>query len=163
MGCAGLKAKEPRIQETKFFFKVLQSERILKGGKLLIVPFTAGVNIEANEELKKVALMIVKGITEAIQEKNESRFELLFFEEAGQAQLVIEGHITKLTSPSRISQMGLGDKKISLGVEGDMVDLETGEKILIFNDERKADRKTSTYQDLAYGIGRSIGNALMAQ
>lgn len=162
LGCASAKTKEPPPQAPLTSFKILNEASLQKGGKLLIAPFRAGVNVEANEELNKIALMVVKGITEAIKEQGENNFEILSYAQAQEADLMIEGHITKLTKPSRMNRMGLGDQKISLGLEGNMVNLETGEKALIFSDLDERGQKGNTHQDLAYAMGRAIGQAIAA-
>lgn len=162
LGCASAKIKERPQRGPLTSFKIFNEAGLQKGGRLLIAPFKAGVNVEANEELNKIALMIIKGITEAIKEQNENNFEILSYAQAQEAQLVIEGHITKLTRPSRINKMGLGHKKISLGIEGDMVNLQTGEKVLIFSGLEERDRKGITHRDIAYSIGRSIGQRIAA-
>lgn len=160
LGCASAKIKEPPPEAPLTSFKILNEASLQKAGKLIIAPFRAGVNVEANEELNKIALMVVKGITEGIKEQNENNFEILSYAQAQDADLIIEGHITKLTKPSRINRMGLGDKKISLGLEGNMVNLETGEKVLIFSDLEERDQKGNTHQDIAYAMGRSIGQVI---
>ena len=160
LGCASAKAKERPQEGSLTSFKIFNENSLHKGGRLLIIPFRAGVNIEANDELNRIALMIVKGMVEAIKKENENRFEIISVEQAQDAQFVIEGHVTRLSQPSRISKMGLGDKKITLGIEGDMVDLETGEKILIFKNLQERDQKGNSHQDMAYAMGRSIGQAI---
>ena len=43
----------------------------LKNGKnIAVVPFTAGVGVEANEDLDRIALMIVKGISDVFEVPN---------------------------------------------------------------------------------------------
>lgn len=141
--------------------KVLDAQRVRAGGKLLIVPFTAGVGVEADVLLDKIALMIVKGMAEVLKDE-ASRFEVLVSENAQEADFVIRGHVTEMNKASRIRRWIPGNREISLGIEGQMTDAGNRETLLVFTHGIKARSDQEDYQQLGYRIGKDIGRFLLS-
>ncbi len=141
--------------------KVLDAQRVRAGGKLLIVPFTAGVGVEADVLLDKIALMIVKGMTEVLKDK-AARFEVLVSENAQEADFVIRGHVTEMNKASRIRRWIPGNREISLEIEGEMTDAGNRETLLVFTHGIKARSDQEDYQQLGYRIGKDIGQFLLS-
>ena len=141
--------------------KILNRERLQKGGSLLVIPFKAGPGVEADGELDRMALTIVKGISDKLKEKNTS-LKLLDYEHAQEADFVLQGHITLVEKPSQFNKWVKRDKTIEVSAEGEIIDLETDKKIVIFSDSRKSSQKDATYKDLGYQIGERIGRFLLS-
>ena len=76
--------------------QVIVPERVRQGGKLLIEPFVAGTNVYATDNLQKVSLYVVKGLSETLVE-NDHTFVLLGGLDAQKADLVIKGKIVKMS------------------------------------------------------------------
>ena len=140
--------------------KVLDADRLKAGGKLLLVPFKAGEDVMATAELDRLALMIVKGISEKLQGSG-APFEILFAQNAEKAELILEGHFTKIRNSSRIRKWMLMDKGKSLAVSGKMVDRKTGKTILVFTDSKQNQEKKKTFSDLGRDIGYDIGDYIL--
>ena len=165
-GCSWVKHQQPStLPSDPIPFvktgKILNSKRLKQGGKLLIIPFKAGEDVEATDEIDKLALTIVKGIAEKLQVPG-SPFKVIFAENANEADLSIEGHIIGVGRSSTFEKLILMDKGKSLSVSGKLVDQKTGETILVFTDVKQDQDKSKTFIDLAYGIGRDVGDYVLA-
>ncbi len=142
--------------------KVLDLQALKKGGNLLIIPFKAGVDAESNDDLHKISLMIVRGVSDAIQREN-APFHILGADNADLANLVMKGFITHLSSSGRIKRWVLRKNEIFINVEGKIVNPESGEVIIVFSHHGKANLKTDQEQDLARKIGEDLGLYLVRQ
>ncbi len=140
--------------------KVVDPLRLRKGGNLVIIPFRAGVGIEANAELNKISLHMVKGVFDFLEERNSS-FYLLSAGNARQADLIMEGHITEIQNKSKLRQWTLRDNKSVLSIEGRLIDQKTGKDVVIFFETQKEQGQKQTYEDLGYHLGRKIGAILI--
>jgi len=165
VGCAWLSPKRESPVKTSGFIKVekvINVDQLKEGGNLLIVPFRAGAGVEANEELDRIALMFVKGITDELKD-NRPYFKILLADEADKAQVVIRGHVIELKRGSNFKKWFGGQRKISLTVKGKMINERTGEAILIFTDKRDTENKDETHSHLGYLIGQGIGRFIVSQ
>lgn len=134
--------------------KVIDARRLKEGGKLLVVPFSAGANVVADERTDKIALMIVKGIADELK---ETRFQLVDDATAQEAQLVLTGHVTAGGEPSKWDRWVLRKTRNTLSVEGRMVDARTDAAILVFTHSARAATRRKDHAQLGYDIGRDIG------
>jgi len=76
-GCSWIKASQKSsIKKTQYVRtgKIINASRLEQGGTLLILPFSAGEGVEANEKLDKSALMVVRGILDILDEE-ESNYD----------------------------------------------------------------------------------------
>lgn len=126
----------------------------------MVIPFTAGAGIEATEELEKIALMMVKGITEAV-EKNGQPFKLLNQDQTQTADFILQGHVVEIGKMKK----GLGawwgkPQPKFLGVEATIVDRKTGKVISRFVTRRESTEMD--YRILGRELGREIGQSLIA-
>lgn len=145
--------------------RIVDAQRLQQGQNLAIIPFKAGVGVEANEELDRVALMIVKGISDVFTDNRGGKddyFNILTAENSQKADLIIRGHITAIRRLSRVSRWALMKKEKSLDVDGKMTDARTGETVLIFADRAKTKKKTEDYKQLGYRIGKKIGRFILS-
>lgn len=134
--------------------KVIDARRLNKGGKLLVVPFSAGANVAADERSDKIALMIVKGVAEELR---ETPFEVLDDATAHEAQLVITGHVTAGGEPPKWTRWVPGKTRNTVSVEGRMADAANGATVLVFTHSAQASARRKDYAQSGYDIGRDIG------
>lgn len=134
--------------------KVIDARRLNKGGKLLVVPFSAGANVAADDRSDKIALMIVKGVAEELK---ETPFEVLDDATAHEAQLVITGHVTAGGEPSKWTRWVPGKTRNTVSVEGRMADAASGATVLVFTHSAQASTRRKDYAQSGYDIGRDIG------
>lgn len=155
------------LESVKYVEKgsIVDSLRLQKKQNIVIVPFTAGVGVEASDELDGVALMIIKGISDTFatdRTGKHNHFNILTAENAQNADLVVQGRVTQMTTSSKVSRWVLfkGEKK--LGVEGKMLDPKTDEPTLIFVDHAKTRTRDENFKRLGYRIGTNIGRFILS-
>jgi hypothetical protein len=140
--------------------RVVDLERLKQGGKVVVLPFKAGVGVEANKELDKIALMIIKGVSE-ILEREVGKITVVFDEEAEDADLIIKGHVTEKRLPGKLRKWVLLNKNIVLAVDGKMIDRNTGQTVLVFSDKHQINLKEGNFLQLGYTIGQNIGQYIV--
>lgn len=126
-----------------------------KGGRILVVPFTAGAGVAADQELDRIALNIIKGLADTVN-GNASDFQVITAENAGSADFLIRGHVTEKGEPGKLRRMMMG-KKISLGIQAGMLDSQNEKELAAFSYQRQANRDQKSFENLGYEIGRDIG------
>lgn len=141
--------------------KILDGQLLRQGGKVFIVPFKAGVNVVADDELDKISLMMVKGIAEAIKE-NGAAFEILGPDRAREADWIVSGYVTGVGRPSRLIRWIFQKRRISLQVEGRMVQSPSQKNVAVFTDEERANPREKDHKQLGYDIGRDIGRFIVS-
>lgn len=142
--------------------RVVDSARLEKGGDLLIIPFRPGVGVEATDEVNRVALMAVKGISEVIKE-NETSFRLLGGEEAQKADFVVKGDISRFEKSSRLKKWLLIPKQATIEIKGKMVEQESGKVVLYFAQQVTSKIRERDLLTIGYDIGRKIGKFLLQE
>lgn len=163
-GCGFLFKKKTVKAPTNFFVqsgRIVQEGRLAEGGKLLIMPFTAGEGVAATEQLDRIALIVVKEISEIIMEK-EVPLEILMAHNADDAEMTISGHIVKMDTTKGFKKWVLGKRKKLFGVEGKMIDLKTNKVILYFSHKRETKEKKESFEDLGLMIGQDIGRFIVS-
>ncbi|MCK5178887.1 MAG: hypothetical protein KAR32_05095 [Candidatus Omnitrophica bacterium] len=135
--------------------QIVDAESLKQGKNIAVIPFKAGVGVEANEELDRIALMIVKGIADTFADAEGNLFNILTAENLEGADFIVQGHVTSVKGPSKVSRWVLLKGHKRLGIDGKMVDAQTGEAIAVFADQ--ATSETENYKDLGYRIGKNIG------
>ncbi|MBI5415480.1 MAG: hypothetical protein HZA29_01560 [Candidatus Omnitrophica bacterium] len=141
--------------------KILDGQLLRQGGKVFIVPFKAGVNVTADDELDKIALMTVKGIAEAMKERG-ALFEILGPDRAREADWVVSGYVTGVGRPSRLSRWMFQKRRISLQVEGRVIQSSSQKNVAVFTDEARGDPRKKDHKQLGYDIGKDIGHFIVS-
>ena len=141
--------------------KILDDQLLRQGGKVLIVPFKAGVNVAADDELDKIALMMVKGIAEALMEKGAT-FEILGPDRAREADFIVSGYVTGVGQSSRFSRWMFEKPCVSLQVEGRIIQAASQKNVAVFTDEERADSRKKDHKQLGYDIGKDIGRFILS-
>ncbi len=140
--------------------QVVDPKRLKEGGKIAIIPFAAGADVEANEELDKIALMIIRGVSETLSDAHEN-LKVVFDEDAKTADFILEGHVTALTAPGTLDRWVMGNRKMELSVKGKLVDQKTQQLVAVFTDHKKSQNKGEDFRQLGFKIGQDIANFLL--
>ena len=162
-GCIGTQVEKPTISVNHGFAdtnRVIDPQRIKQGGKLLIIPFKAGEEVEANDELNKVALMMVKGIAEELKVQ-DSPFTILTAEDADTADLIIKGHVVKMNQTIGLKKWIPGQNGIDLKVNGEMIDKKSNKRLLVFSQQKTGKQPQEDFKSLGKNIGYDIGRYIM--
>ena len=163
VGCAGTPVEKPKVSEIQGFAdtnKIIDPQKIKQGGGLLIIPFKAGEGVEANEELNKVALMMVKGIAEELS-LNSSPFKILTAENADSADLMIKGHVMKMGQTRGPKKWIPGQNAITLKVTGELIDKKTQKRVLVFSQQRMGKQPLEDFKSLGKALGYDIGHFII--
>ena len=140
--------------------KILDQEKFNEGGRILVLPFTPGVNVAANDQLERVSLMIVKGAADSLG--TDSRFTVLDSQNAGTADLILEGRIVTMQKTGKIKKLTTFKDKKYIEVEGKLIDAKSGHIVFHFSDSKESKNKKQTFNDLALAIGQDIGKLFNA-
>ncbi len=164
-GCAGLK-KEQAVSSYSFDGKVLDSDNLKGGGKIYLVPFSAGVGVEAGETLDEAALMLIKGIYEELSSTN-SALTVLTSGQGSSADFILRGHFVKWNdgSSGRIKKLLTSGKQRSIStisVEGEIIERATGKVLIHFADVKEAAVRSDDHRALGYNIGKDIGRFILS-
>ncbi|HQP10882.1 MAG TPA: hypothetical protein PKV41_05810, partial [Candidatus Omnitrophota bacterium] len=152
------KERAPEIAAGVRKGSVMDAQALKDGKNIAVIPFTAGVGITADNALDKIALMIVKGLSDAIADGGgEREFLVLTAENIQEADFVVQGRIDSMKVPSRMRRWVLLEGRKSLGVSGKMINAKTGEAVLVFNDDIQTVEKSESHNELGYRIGKNIG------
>lgn len=146
--------KSPPILES---VKLIDAGPLKKGGKIQIIPFTAGIEVEAGQELDRMALSIIQGVTEVINaESQNENLNVVFGEEAEQSDFRMTGHVTRFKRTSRLKKFFF-KKMIDVTIEGKMVSQRTGETLFIFTHRKKIQGKAPSLKNLGRMLGNDLG------
>lgn len=160
-GCAGLK-KERAVSSYSFDGKVLDTDKLKAGGKIFLVPFSAGVGVEASEALDEAALMLIKGIYEELSATN-SVLTVLTSEQGASPDFILRGHFIRWSSASAggIKRLLPGGPQRVIGIEGEVVERSTGKVLIHFSDIKEAVEKADDHRVLGFDIGKDVGRFIL--
>lgn len=140
--------------------KVIDPESLTSGGTLLVLPFKAGQGIAANEKLDKVALRVIRGLLDAVEAADStSPFTIVFNEDQGKADYILDGYITGMESPSRFQRWFFGKQRRTLQVEGEITGRDKINPVIVFTDTVK--KEDTDFYALGLTAGRHIGNFIL--
>ena len=134
---------------------VLNQPLLAQGGDLALVPFKAGPGAEANDELDRISLMVIKGIKDSIEHQNTS-FRIVDATDS-QPKIALQGYVQEFSKSRRM----MGSKEDSLNLVGEVWLISTGERILNFSTQRKFNPKKEKPTDAAYELGHEIGDFII--
>lgn len=134
--------------------KIVDAERLKKGGKVLVVPFPVGANVIADERSDKIALMIVSGIADELK---GSHFQILNETNAREAELIITGHVTGTGKPAKWKRWLLQATQNTVSIEGRMMDAASKSTVLVFTHSARSSAREKDHAQLGYTIGKDIG------
>jgi len=145
---------------TENHVKIVDPKRLREGGSLYIVPFVPGQGVEANTEVNKIALMLVKGLTECLRE-GSIPYVILSPEDAKKADMILSGHITRFEKTKGVKNWIPGQKSSFLEVSGKMRDEKTNGLILHFRVPEVQKKQTVDFNSWGYELGRQIGKEIL--
>lgn len=155
-----LKNKVVRSDEAVIKTKVVDSQRLKTGGSLVMIPFRAGSGIAQTLELERIALMFVKGFTEAIEEK-KGPLRVIAPKEINSADFILKGHVVKLTQTKSAAKWFSKPRDSEIALEGEMIEQKTGRTVFTFSDRRKVMQENPNHRNLAFQIGRDMASVLV--
>ncbi len=141
--------------------RVIDSKTLKDGKNIAIVPFTAGVNVAANDEVDKIALMVIKGVSDTF-EKEQGLFTVVTEENLETADFFMSGHVSEIEDFSKVRSWVLLKGQRLLSVDGKMVDAKTGETVLVFKDTQTTESKEENHDQLGYQIGENVGRFILS-
>lgn len=165
-GCSWFKIKQTLPPESTQFVqtgRVLEPTILKRGGRIAIVPFTAGEKVEAGALSDRVSLMIVKGIADVFQQRSNNLFEVVTSENVKDVDFIFEGHLTDLKKASRVNKLLLKGSKIDLGLDGKIITRDDGITVAIFSDYRENTNKEIDHSQLGYIVGQDIARYILNQ
>lgn len=120
--------------------------KLKAGGKVGFMPFKAGPRAEANDQLDRLSLMLIKGIGDALQEQKTN---LTVTQQEEEADFVVDGYIEEF-SRARFS------------ISGALWRRDVGERALTFASSRNIKAKKQDPMGTAYQMGMDIGRFIAA-
>lgn len=142
---------------------VVDEALLLEGGDLALVPFKAGSKAEANDELDRLSMMVLKGIKESLDENDQNISLHVVNETEAKPQIVLEGYFEEYSKTNRVSRMMMHPNKSTLTLEGDLWLVSTGKRLLTFSIKKKFNPKKEKSMDIAYAMGKEIGRFIVSK
>ena len=146
--------------QTIDFGRIIEKDILRKGGNIIFIPFSAGPGIEANDEQDKIALMIVDGFADVIE---DGKTKLKIVTQVEKADFIIEGYITERAQPGKMKRWMPGNDSISLGVSGEIRSAKGDRLLAVFRHRKEDKTKNMTHRILGRNIGRETAQFLVSE
>jgi hypothetical protein len=141
--------------------EILQPKILANGGKLVFIPFTAGADAEAGQQMDRLSLMIVKGASDAFQE-GPSSIQVIDQGDPDAADMILEGHIEEFRSVRSRKPIGLGKIPGVVVIKAEVRARHTNEVLALISSRREF-RDNRKVESLALDVGRQIAEQLIQQ
>lgn len=141
---------------------ILNASILAKGGKLALMPFRAGPQAEANDELDRLSMAVLRGIKDSLDEQNTA-LHVITDESQGQPQMVLQGYVQEYSKTGHFSRIMRRSHRDRIVLEGEIWLEASGERLLNFSLQRAFDSKKNKPMDVAYAMGKSIGDFIAKQ
>jgi len=138
---------------------ILNKARLKAGGKVLIVPFSAGERVAETDETEKIAFRLLRGMSEAL--KDQKVLVLVPGDEAASADFVIRGRIVRLKEKDEFVKFFSRKKVRYLAVEGEMTSRDNDEPMAYFSHSAKNQSANENFGEVAEKLGRDIGRFIL--
>jgi hypothetical protein len=139
---------------------VLDADTLAQGGEIALVPFKAGTNAEATDELDRLSLIITKGITDSL---NAQATSLKVVDAAeGKPRVALQGYIEEFSRSGKMSRVMMRPNEMSFSVVGEVWLISDGKRLLTFSTDKRFDPKKQKAVDAAYHLGKEIGDFIGA-
>ncbi len=155
-GCFWQAQVKPQEKPFNVVFNCADAGLLKAGGKIAFTPFKAGAQAAADDQLDRVSLIIIKGITDRLA---QSKTSLAVVTPQEEPDLVFGGYVDELAQNSRYQRLVLRRGKGRLVISGQIWLSSTGAKVANF----AAYAHLDAYQDVtgaAYELGLSLGNEI---
>ncbi len=163
-GCSFFRASaknDPKVIPLKYSGKILEPEKLARGGKIVVLSFQAGEDVESTPELENLVLVIIKSVSDSLND-GTSRFEIIPGSDAQTADFTMQGHILKFKKSGVFNKVVLRNKEISLAVKVKILDASSQKTVLIFEDDERSMQKNETEKDLAVRIGQDLAKFILS-
>ena len=141
-------------------FVVVNKEKFSRGGGILVLPFTAGVDVPATDELDRLSLRIVQGMADAFQGQ-PSKFKLLMADTGNAADVFVRGHITRVSAAGTLKKILPGHQRKVLTVAGEVLEAKTRQVLFKFVLTRKTETAQEDLENLGLRVGTEIGGRIL--
>jgi len=137
--------------------KVFRLDDLQKGGTFAIYPFSAGVGVVSDQDLERLALHIVKSLSEELTKANGA-LQVYSVEDRGSADLVLKGRITQRVDRNKVVLVKKGYQ--SIAVEAKITKTDNQALVLQFSHKLKGADQDS-WEAIGSQMGREIGRYLL--
>ena len=166
-GCSWIFPKTHPIPASPAFaldnVQMVNAKLLQAGGTIEVVPFTAGVSVEANQDMERLVLSMIQGLTETINDiEQENSLKVVFGEEAREADFLITGHVINFDRPSRLKKLTPLRKIVRVKIEGRMMSQRTGETIFLFTHHKEMPAKQFDPRSVGKILGNDLGRYLLS-
>ena len=141
--------------------RVVDPGRLQQGGKLLIVPLTAGEGVAATIELDKTILMFIKGVADELSSASLP-LTLITSDEGSLSDLMVRGHVIEFKKPQGLKSK-IWNKGITLSFQGRMLDNKTKKEVLNFTLYKETKDTKADIKQLGYEMGQDFVKSISAQ
>ena len=83
-------------------------------------------------------------------------------ENADTADIIIKGHVVKMSQTGGLKKLVPGMKSLNLKVTGEMVERTSNRRILVFSKQQGTKQDKEDFKALGYAIGQDIGRFIAA-
>lgn len=140
--------------------KMIDPVRLKAGGKILVVPFTAGENVAQTPELDKTALRLVRGFNQEMQD--QSKFIFLNGDKPQEADLLIKGRIVRATETKKFPKVFTSKYSRVLAIEGEILAAHGGEPVALFSGQIRNQSSGLRLGDLAETLGERLARFILS-
>lgn len=140
--------------------RVLNAEKLRKGGQVLVVPFSAGAGVAADYQLDMVSFQIIRGLADTLEQAG-SKFQVLDAANAQSADLVVRGRIIRLQQAGGVAVWPAKKRPAAVSVEGSVIVVDSQDIIAKFALDKPGDDPSETPPELGYRLGTDIGKFIL--
>ena len=158
-GCFWQAQVKPQENPFNIVFNCIDAKGFKAGGKIAFTPFKAGGRASADDQLDRVSLAIIKGVTDSLA---QNKISLAIAASGEDADLVFGGYVDELSQNSRYQRVVLRRGKGRLVISGQVWQSSMGTKAANF----AAYAHLDAYKDVteaAYELGLSLGNEIVGR
>ncbi|MBF0619958.1 MAG: hypothetical protein HQL19_07315 [Candidatus Omnitrophica bacterium] len=159
-GCLWFSGQRPSVAMPAASVEILRPDLLLKSQTFFFEPFSAGDKAEASLQLDRMALFMVKGVSDALLE-GASPLRLVAAEKSAEADLVLRGHIEEFSVAGGWKKVFFQKEQAVLVVRGELVSRATGDVVAVIYGRKKWRTDGHDTDQTAYQAGQDIGRKLL--
>jgi len=138
--------------------KAIRPEILRSGGRVVIVPFSAGPDVSASDELNQAALVMIRGMMDGFDAR-DGRFQVVDQRWEGRPDLLITGRVERFEIEGKWKRYFGGSRRRRLQVSGRVVD-GGGELVAAFSYDVSARYQDVSQVDFLLKAGRAVADFL---
>ncbi|MBF0479068.1 MAG: hypothetical protein HQL26_06260 [Candidatus Omnitrophica bacterium] len=146
---------------------LINSELLRKGGNLLISSFLPGTEVAAGPEADNVSVMVVRGFMDVYEsqtkEFQKSKIDLIFSDKEQKPDFILDGSILAMDVPSFFQKWFLFKHKMTLTIEGQLKEKESGRIVFVFKDTQVARLKGGDWTEMGRKLGQNLAKWILAE